>query len=194
MKLVVGLGNPGRQYSETRHNVGFRVLDEVARRARVEIDRFDKDFESLIAEAPVAAERVLLAKPQTYMNLSGKAAAAIRRFYKVEFGDLLIVSDDLDLEPGQIRLKPSGSAGGQKGLGDILAKLGTQEVPRMRIGIGKVHRSATVDHVLGTFAPDERDAAEEMITLAADAAACWAGEGLTPAMNRFNTKKDRNKE
>lgn len=194
MKLVVGLGNPGRQYAETRHNVGFRVVDEVARRAGATIDRFDKDFESLIAEAPVAAQRVLLAKPQTFMNLSGKAVAAIRRFYKVEFGDLLIVSDDLDLEPGQIRLRPAGSAGGQKGLGDILAKLGTLEVPRMRMGIGKVHRSATVEYVLGRFAPAEREIMDHAIVIGADAVECWVRDGMTAAMNRYNKRNDLNKE
>ncbi len=194
MKLVVGLGNPGRQYAETRHNVGFRIVDEVARRAKVEIDRFDRDFDSLVAEAGVAAERVLLAKPQTYMNLSGKAVAAIRRFYKVELNDLLVVSDDLDLEVGQIRLRPSGSAGGQKGLGDVLLKLGSQEVPRMRIGIGKVHRSATVEYVLGRFSPPEREVMDQTVVLAADAVECWVRDGMTAAMNRYNKRNDSNKE
>lgn len=194
MKLVVGLGNPGRQYAETRHNVGFRVVDEVARRAKVEIDRFDRDFESLVAEAGVAGERVLLAKPQTYMNLSGKAVVAIQRFYKVDLTDVLIVSDDLDLEVGQIRLRPSGSAGGQKGLGDILGRLGTQDVPRMRMGIGKVHRSATVEYVLSRFSPDEREIMDHTVVVAADAVECWVRDGMSAAMNRYNKRNDSNKE
>lgn len=194
MKLIAGLGNPGREYERTRHNVGFRVVDELARRCRTEISDYDKSYEALVCEVGLAGQRVLLLKPMTYMNLSGRSVSAVQRFYKLEVSELLIVIDDIDLPLGTIRIRPNGSAGGQKGLGDIIQRLSSTDVPRMRLGIGKVHRSATVDHVLGTFAPDERDAAEEMITLAADAAACWAGEGLTPAMNRFNTKKDRNKE
>lgn len=194
MKLIVGLGNPGREYERTRHNVGFRVADELARRQRTEIRDYDKDFEALLAEVALAAQRTLLCKPMTYMNLSGRSVAAIVRFYKVELSDLLVVSDDLDLPIGQIRVRASGSAGGQKGLSDVIQKLGSQDVPRVRIGIGRVHRSATVDHVLGTFAPDEREAAEQAVIDAADACECWVREDITAAMNRYNAKKDKTRE
>jgi PTH1 family peptidyl-tRNA hydrolase len=194
VKLIVGLGNPGREYERTRHNVGFRVADELARRKRTEIGDYDKDFEALLTEVGLAGQRALLCKPMTYMNLSGRSVAAVVRFYKLELSDVLVVSDDLDLPIGQIRVRASGSAGGQKGLGDVIQKLGSQEVPRVRIGIGKVHRNATVDHVLGTFAPDEREAAEQSVIEAADACECWAGEGITAAMNRYNAKKDKTRE
>lgn len=194
MKLIVGLGNPGRGYERTRHNAGFRVVDELARRGRTEIRDYDRDFEALLAEAGLCGQRVLLCKPMTYMNLSGRSVAAVARFYKTELADLLVVSDDLDLPVGQIRVRASGSAGGQKGLGDVIQKLGSQDVPRVRIGIGKVHRSATVDHVLGSFAPDEREAAEQAEIEAADACECWLREGITAAMNRFNAKKDKTRE
>src|SRR5262245_51968048 len=130
----------------------------------------------------------------TYMNLSGRSVAAAVRFYKIELSDLLVVSDDLDLPVGQIRMRANGSAGGQKGLGDVIQKLGSQDVPRVRIGIGKVHRSATVDHVLGTFAPDERAEAEQAERDAADASECWLREGIVTAMNRYNAKKDKTRE
>lgn len=194
MKLIVGLGNPGRGYERTRHNAGFRVVDELARRGRTEIRDYDRDFEALLAEAGLCGQRGLLCKPMTYMNLSGRSVAAVARFYKTELADLLVVSDDLDLPVGQIRVRASGSAGGQKGLGDVIQKLGSQDVPRVRIGIGKVHRSATVDHVLGSFAPDEREAAEQAEIEAADACECWLREGITAAMNRFNAKKDKTRE
>jgi PTH1 family peptidyl-tRNA hydrolase len=194
VKLIVGLGNPGRQYEGTRHNVGFVVVDEIARRRRVDLSRFDRDFEGLVGESDIGGERTWLLKPLTYMNLSGRSVAAFVRFYKLATGDVLIVGDDLDLLPGQIRLRASGSGGGQKGLTDVLAKLGTQDVPRLRIGIGKVHKDATVDHVLSRFAPDEREPMAEAIAAAADAAECWAAEGITTAMNRFNKKPEKNSQ
>lgn len=188
MKLIVGLGNPGRPYEGTRHNVGFAVVDELARRHRADLTQFDRDFEALIGEASIAGERTWLLKPQTYMNLSGKSVAAVQRFYKLALSDLLIVSDDLDLPPGQIRIRANGSAGGQKGLSDVLAKLGSQDVARLRVGIGRVHRDATVDWVLSRFSPDEREMMQQAIAAASDAGECWVKDGVNAAMNKFNRK------
>ncbi|MBI5864020.1 MAG: aminoacyl-tRNA hydrolase, partial [Planctomycetes bacterium] len=167
------------------------VVDELARRCRSEVRDYDKDYEALIGEVSLAGERVLLCKPLTYMNLSGRSVSAVQRFYKLGLPELLIVSDDLDLPVGQIRVRARGSAGGQKGLADVIAKLGSPDVPRLRIGIGKVHRAATVDHVLSAFAPDEREAAEQSVRDAADAAECWIREGIAAAMNRYNATKNK---
>lgn len=190
MKLIVGLGNPGPRYAYTRHNVGFWAVDELARRWKTGELSYDRDYEALIGEAAIGAERVLLLKPQTFMNLSGRSVVAVARFFKLPAEDLLILFDDLDLPVGSLRVRPNGSAGGHNGMTDVLAKLGTQDVARMRMGIGKVHRAATVEHVLGSFSPDERREMEEIARLAADAADCWVREGTTAAMNRFNRRKD----
>lgn len=187
MKLIAGLGNPGPRYEGTRHNVGFSVADELARRWGVG-GAYDKDFEAVCGEAAVGGERVLVLKPQTLMNLSGRSVQAAVRFYKIALEDTLVVYDDLDLPVGQLRIRASGSAGGHRGLEDILGRCGSQDVPRIRIGIGKVHRSATVEHVLGRFAPDEREPVTEAISTAADAAVCWVGQGIATAMNKFNRR------
>ena len=191
MKLVVGLGNPGPRYERTRHNVGFVIADELARRWNISVDRYERRFEALLGDGPIADQRTLLLKPQTYMNLSGRSVLAVQQFYKLAPADLLVICDDLDLPVGRMRLRGSGTGGGQKGLENILLRLGCVDVPRLRIGIGKVHKDATTEYVLGRFAPDERETMDETITLAADAVECWLREGIDAAMNRFNVKKDR---
>lgn len=190
MKLVAGLGNPGPRYARTRHNVGFGVADTLALRRGARIERYEARFEGLLEEIAVGGERVLLLKPMTMMNLSGRSVAAVVRFYKLPASDLMVVYDDLDLPVGGLRIRANGSSGGHNGMTDILRSLGTQDVARMRIGIGSVHRSDTVDHVLGRFAPDEQAAIDETIGRTADAVECWATEGLTPAMNKFNRRGD----
>jgi peptidyl-tRNA hydrolase, PTH1 family len=190
MKLIAGLGNPGPRYERTRHNVGFMVVDELLRRWGAGAAEYDKDYEAMVAEAAAGGQRVLLLKPQTFMNLSGTSVQAASRFYKIAGEDCLIVFDDLDLEPGQLRLRPTGSAGGHKGMADVIGRCGTDAIGRLRIGIGRVHRAATVEHVLGRFAPGERETMERVIELAADAAACWTTEGMTAAMNRFNVRRE----
>lgn len=187
MKLIAGLGNPGPRYEETRHNVGFQVADALARRWGV-AGAYDKDFEGVCGEALVDGTRVLLLKPQTLMNLSGRSVQAATRFYKIALADTLVVIDDLDLAVGQLRIRASGSAGGHRGLEDILGRCGSQDVPRIRIGIGSVQRAATVEHVLGRFSPQERAPIAEALTSAADAAACWVSEGVVAAMNKFNRR------
>ena len=188
MKLIAGLGNPGPRYAESRHNVGFLVVDELGRRWSCEVGKFDRDFEGLIGQTRRSGEDVLLLKPATFMNLSGQSVSAVARFYKLAPEQVLVVIDDLDLPTGQLRLRADGSAGGHKGLADILRHLGTTEVPRVRIGIGRVQKDATVEYVLGRFSPQERPAIEAAVRDAADAVEMCLSHGLTAAMNKYNRR------
>lgn len=190
MKLVAGLGNPGPRYAESRHNIGYLVVDELAQRRGVEVERYERRFEGLVGEEQFAGQRIWLLKPATFMNLSGRSVAALWRYYKLSLGDVLVVHDDLDLPVGRIRLRARGSAGGQKGLEDVLRHLGTDEVSRLRVGIGTVHRSATVEYVLSRFEADEQETITRAISTAADAVECWICEGIDAAMNKFNRKRD----
>jgi PTH1 family peptidyl-tRNA hydrolase len=187
MKLVVGLGNPGRKYDGTRHNVGFDVLNLLAERHRLE-------WESAPADALIAKWRpasVLLAKPLTFMNLSGHAIGELLRFYKIDLADLFVVVDDTNLELGRLRARPSGSAGGHNGLKSIIEALGTEEFARLRVGVGRGDaRRDLADHVLARFDPDERVEVAEAAGRAADAAELFVTEGIGPVMNRFNRKED----
>lgn len=188
MRLVVGLGNPGPRYVGTRHNVGFMVVDALAQRWKTDASTYDKRFEGQIGEAQRGDERVFLLKPLTFMNLSGRSVAAFVRFYKLPLADLLVTFDDLDLPVGRIRVRAGGSAGGQKGMADIIRQLGTEEIARVRVGIGRVHPSATVEYVLSRFDGQEREEAESAVQSAADAVQCWIAGGVTTAMNQFNRK------
>ncbi len=189
MKLVVGLGNPGPAYEGTRHNVGFDVVARLARRhAPGETAR--TKFHAVVIEALVDVEKVLLLQPTTFMNLSGTSVAEAMRFYKLSpEEDLLVIVDDVALPCGQIRLRPSGGAGGHNGLSDIQRKLGTDAYPRLRIGIDRPGEIPQKDYVLGKFRPDQREPVEAACDEAAEAAACWIAEGLSTAMNRFNRKQ-----
>ncbi|MFQ5807779.1 MAG: aminoacyl-tRNA hydrolase [Phycisphaerae bacterium] len=189
MKLVAGLGNPGPRYAHTRHNAGYAVVDELARRWGVDVEKYEPRYEALIAEAQVAGQRVLLLKPQPLMNLSGRSLLAAGKFYQLACTDLLIVCDDLDLEAGRLRLRAGGSGGGHKGLENVLLRLASNDVPRLRIGIGKVDKSVTSAYVLSRFAPDERERIEQAVRTAADAVECWLDGGIDAAMNRFNPRR-----
>ena len=188
MKLIVGLGNPGPEYDRTRHNVGFEVVDSLARRyAAGETAR--GRFHAVTVEGFVEGEKVLLLKPTTYMNRSGQSVSEAMRFYKLEPAtDLLVVVDDLALPCGQIRLRPGGSDGGHNGLRDIRSKLGTAEYARLRIGIDPPGAIPQKDYVLGKFRPDQRELVEEALATSVDAAATWARAGIEHAMNTFNQK------
>lgn len=190
MKLVAGLGNPGPRYDGTRHNVGFEVVEELARRWRVAPLKFDRHFEGLVGEGQCGTERVMLLRPMTFMNLSGRSVSAAGKFYKVGPEATLVAYDELDLPVGQIRVRASGSAGGHRGMTDVLSALGSQSVPRIRLGIGKVHRSATVEHVLSRFDPQEREEMDRVVAIAADAVECWLREGIESAMNKYNRRPD----
>jgi PTH1 family peptidyl-tRNA hydrolase len=188
MKLIVGLGNPGREYADTRHNLGFAVIDRLAERWSIEVKR--RKFSGRLGEGCVADHRVALLKPTTYMNLSGQSVQAARDFFKIDLADILIVLDDVDLPLGKVRVRGSGSAGGHKGLGDVLLMLGATAVPRARLGIGKVATDRTVGHVLSRFSESERRTVERAIERAADAVECWLTRGLDAAMNEFNRPED----
>lgn len=185
MKLIVGLGNPGRQYRDTRHNVGFATLDELARRLAVE-------FESAPAEAVIAKVRsypepVLLVKPLTFMNLSGYAVGDLLRYYRIALPDLLVIADDVNLPLGRLRARVRGSDGGHNGFKSIVTQLGTQEFSRLRIGVGRgLSERDLADHVLSRFEPAERDEVAAAIGRAADAADAFVTAGIEQVMARFN--------
>ena len=181
--VVVGLGNPGPKYAGTRHNMGFLVVDELARRTGAPASK--RRMQAEISETRLDGQRLVLAMPQTYMNDSGRAVREIVRWYKVPLEDLLVVIDDLDLPFGQLRLRARGSAGGHNGLKSILQLLGTQEVPRLRVGIGRGGNHA-VAHVLSRFSPEEQAALPEVVARAADAVELWARRGIGEAMNTVN--------
>lgn len=189
MKLIAGLGNPGPRYAASRHNIGYLVVDALARRWGTEVARLEARFDGQLGRVPRAGEEVLLLKPTTFMNLSGRSVAAVVRFYKLGAGDVLVIHDDLDLEVGQLRIRASGSAGGHKGLMDVCRQLSTLDVARLRLGIGKVHPDATVDYVLGRFRPEEGPLIAAAIEAAADAAECWVREGIAAAMNKYNRRR-----
>jgi PTH1 family peptidyl-tRNA hydrolase len=183
VKVICGLGNPGEKYRLTRHNVGFRVVDLLADRWRLGDGRV-RDGAALL-EAQVAAGRVLLVKPMKFMNLSGGPLKAALRQTDVDVSaDLLVICDDIDLPLGRLRLRRSGSAGGHNGLRDIISSFGTNEFNRLRVGIGR--GGETIDHVLATFKPGERDLADEAIATATDAAERWLAHGIDEAMNEYN--------
>ncbi len=184
MKLIVGLGNPGSEYEGTRHNVGFEVIDLLARRHNISVSK--RNFKSVYGEGSIGGERVLLMRPMTFMNLSGEAVGAIVRFYKLEPTDVWVVLDEVALVPGRIRLRFKGSAGGHNGLANIISALHTQEVPRIRLGVGAAKPGAMVGHVLGKFRKEEYPLIEEAVALSADAIECGLKEGFEMAMNRFN--------
>lgn len=189
MKLIVGLGNPGPEYDRTRHNVGFEVVDSLARRfAPGEIAR--AKFHALLLDATIAGEKTILAKPTTYMNLSGNAVGEICRFYKLEPAtDLLVIVDDVALDCGLIRMRADGSGGGHNGLGDIEQKLSSQKWARLRVGVGAPGPVPQKDYVLGKFRPDQRDAVDQSLDDAVDAVVCWVKSGVLETMNRFNKKQ-----
>jgi PTH1 family peptidyl-tRNA hydrolase len=188
MKLIVGLGNPGPEYAGTRHNVGFDVIDRLARRFAPGAAPRSK-FAGLAIDAEIGDEKCMLLKPMTFMNLSGRSVLEAMQFFKLEASrDLLVIVDDLALPCGSIRLRPDGSSGGHNGLSDIGLKLGSNYWARLRIGIDPRGRVRQSDYVLGKFSPDQQPLADASMAEAALAAEAWATKGLQEAMNRFNTK------
>lgn len=186
MKIIVGLGNPGREYSDTRHNIGFRVIENLAN--RYPIEREISKYDGVIAQLRVKSERVLLVKPLTFMNLSGKTVRPVVNFYKIDLADLMVVYDDMDLLPGIIRIRSEGGTGGHKGIASITNMLGSDAFPRMRIGIGRPSDD-TIDWVLGKFAPTEAALMRETVARAADALETWIKDGIDKAMNTYNQSR-----
>jgi PTH1 family peptidyl-tRNA hydrolase len=185
VKLLVGLGNPGPAYHGTRHNVGFEVLEVLASRCGLPARR--ARFQGEVAQVSIRGHSVLLLWPLTWMNLSGSAVLAARDFYKIPDAEMLVVCDDFQLPVETIRLRPGGSAGGQNGLANVLTRLGSTTVPRLRLGIGPVPAGwKTADFVLGRFPKADHDRVAAMVERAADAAEEWVARGIQAAMNRYN--------
>lgn len=184
--LIVGLGNPGDQYENTRHNVGFRVADELAEELRIPIQKLK--FKALTNTAQMGGQKVLLMKPVTYMNLSGEAVRPAADFYKVSPDRILVISDDTALPVGKLRIRKGGSAGGHNGLKSIIQHLGTDQFPRLRIGVGeKPHPDYDMaDWVLGKLQGEDKKAMDEAVKRAAQAVECILSQGLDKGMNRFN--------
>ena len=196
--LIVGLGNPGRAYANTRHNVGFMVVDRLGERWRAAW-KAEKKFQSRMARVDQDARRCLLCEPQTYMNLSGEAVGAVMNFYRLTPERLLVVVDDADLPFGEIRMRAEGSSGGHHGLESIEAHLGTRQYPRLRIGIGREALASGQNaareisgYVLGAFRAAEAELLGKVLTRARDQIECWLDEGIGKAMSRYNGKIEEN--
>ncbi|MCR4402716.1 MAG: aminoacyl-tRNA hydrolase [Firmicutes bacterium] len=185
MKLIVGLGNPGSQYEGSRHNVGFLVVDFLAKRHGIRVAQ--RRFHALLGQGEIRGEQVIVAKPITYMNRSGYAVRAIADWYGAAPSEILVIVDDMALEPGRIRMRPKGSDGGHKGLRSIISLLGCQDFPRLRVGIGRPGPSEdAAGYVLGWFTREELAVMLEAFDRAADAVEAWIASGVDEAMNMFN--------
>ena len=188
MYLIIGLGNPGREYEHTRHNAGFDAIDVLA--GKLGADVKEKKHKGLCGKGMIAGEKVILLKPQTFMNLSGESVRAAADFYKIDAEHMIVLYDDIDLDVGKLRVRAKGSAGGHNGIKNIIAHMGTQEFPRVRIGVGaKPDRMDLADYVLGRFSQVERPVMEDAFEEAAEAAIAVVEDGIDAAMNRFNRKK-----
>ena len=185
MKVLVGLGNPGKKYEGTRHNVGWQVIGEMA--VRHGAARPKVKFDAEIAEISVAGQKLVLVAPQTYMNASGRSVRQLVDFYQIAPSDVLVVCDDINLPLGKLRMRRSGSSGGQKGLENVIQQLGTPDVPRLRIGVGQPPNGRdAADYVLDRFGKAEMKEIEVAVCTAADAVEAWVSDGVEKAMNRFN--------
>ncbi|HYB95903.1 MAG TPA: aminoacyl-tRNA hydrolase [Vicinamibacterales bacterium] len=191
MKLVVGLGNPGPEYRDTRHNAGFMVVDALADRWRL-TDQWREKFDALQIKTVKGDQPVIVAKPLTYMNLSGRAVSGLAGFYKIDPADVFVIVDEAALPLGRLRARRDGSAGGHNGLKSIIEHLGTQAFPRMRVGVGRgANGRGLADHVLGRFEPSERDTVSAAVLRAADATEMFLSDGIERVMNAFNAANEK---
>ena len=185
VKMVVGLGNPGREYADTRHNIGFRVVDSLAQKLKIDVKK--RKFAARFGRGESGDKKLILLKPWQFMNQSGSAVAKAMAFYKLSVGGLLVVSDDMALAVGAVRLRAKGSAGGHNGLADVIEKLGTDQFGRLRVGIGKSDRVDDVDYVLSRPSEKERLLLDKATERAQEAVLCWVEHGIETAMNEFNS-------
>ena len=188
MKVVVGLGNPGKRYDGTRHNVGFAVLDSLALSPRA--GRFQSRFQARVCELIEDTDKILLVEPETFMNLSGRCVREVMDFYQLPLTDLLVVCDDINLPLGRLRVRAKGTHGGHNGLRDIQNHLGTTEYARLRLGVD-APRDDAIDHVLGRFSAAERNVMDNAVLLAAQAVLVWASQGVEACMNQYNGPQDQ---
>lgn len=183
--LIIGLGNPGREYKDNRHNIGFMLIDRLA--VRIDARGIKLQSKAIVTSGFYEERKLILAKPQTYMNLSGQSVQGLLHFYKIPSENLMVAHDDLDLPLGTIRIRPGGGAGGQRGMASTIERLGTKDFPRLRLGIGRPPgRMAPADYVLQNFSRAEMLIVSETLDRAADAVLTFITEGLNAAMNRFN--------
>jgi len=191
IKMIVGLGNPGSRYAHNRHNIGFQIVDELAEKHGLSFDK--RQFKARIASGRIDGQRLLLAKPQTYMNLSGEAVQSLVSYYKIELKDLMVVFDDMDLPAGVIRLRPFGGAGGHNGMKSIIQRLGSNQFPRLRVGIGRPPgRMDPAAYVLQNFSDEEEALMAQVRDRAGRALETWLTSGIDAAMNAFNVTNATN--
>lgn len=188
MYVIAGLGNPGRKYENTRHNMGFLAVDRLAEKHGIKVGKIR--HKALIGDGNISGQRVLLVKPQTYMNLSGESLREVMDYYNVDIGNLIVIYDDLDLETGALRIRKKGSAGSHNGMKSVVGQLQSQDFPRIRIGIGKSGGLDWKDFVTGKVGKQERDVLAEAIARAAEAAECILDRGIERAMNEYNIKPE----
>lgn len=191
MYIIAGLGNPGKKYENTRHNIGFITLDYLAERHDIKINKIK--HKALVGEGRISGQKVLLVQPQTYMNLSGESLREVMDYYKVDIEDMIVIYDDIDLEAGAVRIRKKGGPGTHNGMRSIVQHLGT-DFPRIRMGIGKDRRGDLVDFVLGGFTKEDKEVLEPAIERAALAIEMYIGEGIEKAMNQYNIKAKKNKK
>ena len=185
MKLIVGLGNPGKQYKDTRHNVGFMFVDNIVNKLGLKFS-LDKALKCEILQTNINGEKVIFIKPMTYMNLSGDSVYLVANYYKIAIEDILVIYDDLDLETGKIRIRPNGSSGGHKGIQSIINNLGTKDIKRVRIGIDKVSSDKTIDYVIGNFSKQDREIIDISIEKAIDILNDFLKLPFEQVMSRYN--------
>jgi len=188
VKVIIGLGNPGKKYEDTRHNAGFMAIDKISDKWNIPVQQHK--FRAIVGEGRIEGEKVLLVKPQTYMNLSGESVIEVLSFYKLTPDDIVVIYDDLDLPCGQLRLRLKGSAGGHNGIKSLIQHMSTQEFKRIKVGIGRPEPGRSVsDYVLQTFSAAERPVINAAVEQAAEAAAMWTREPFELVMNRYNSRK-----
>ena len=193
MKAIIGLGNPGMKYAGTRHNIGFDAVTAIADKYNLSIN--NKKFKGVYADGHIAGEKVLLVQPQTYMNLSGECVREVADFYKLNPDEIIIICDDINLDVGRLRIRKKGSSGGHNGLKNIIAHLGTEEFPRIRVGVGeKTEGWDLADYVLARFDKDSEPVIREALANVVGAVETWISEGIDAAMNRFNVSAKKKEE
>ncbi len=188
MYLIAGLGNPGREYEKTRHNVGFTALDYLAYDQNIKLTKLK--FKGAYGEGMISGEKCILLKPQTYMNLSGESVRETAEFFKIEPNNIIVLYDDVDLEPGRVRIRPKGSAGGHNGIKSIIYQLASEDFTRVRFGVGKA-KFNMVDHVLGRFSEEDGSKVSDAIRKTPDIVKTIIAEGTAEAMNKYNGNKEQ---
>ncbi len=190
MKIIVGLGNPGSEYAKTRHNVGFMLIDALAE--HLNVDLWKDKFNAKIAETRIGTQKVLLVKPQTYMNNSGEAVGPLMRWYKLTPEDIIVAHDDMDIPAGTIRIRKKGSSGGHNGIKSLIAHVGSENFAHVRLGIGRPLPGWTVvNHVLASFPPEDKEKVDEAIKYLIPAVECMVNESVDIAMNKYNPKRSK---